>query len=108
MEMGLTVIACYRPKPGREETLLDVVREHYTVLRGQRLVTEQVPFVMRANDGTVVEVFEWRSEEAKKQAHENDAVKEIWDRFTECSDPVGVGELEESERPFPSFETLGL
>jgi len=57
--MGSISVAGYRPRPGFEETLLDLVRNHLPPLRAQGLVTERAPIVMRAADGTIVEVFEW-------------------------------------------------
>ena len=32
--MGLIVIACYRPKPGKEADLMAVVKDHLPILRG--------------------------------------------------------------------------
>ena len=36
---------------------------------------------MRTGDGTVVEVFEWVSQEAIAGAHSNPVVLELWKRF---------------------------
>jgi hypothetical protein len=74
-------VACYRPKPGCEEALLAEVRDHLPPLRAQGLVTERAPIVMRTQDGTVIEVFEWVSQEAIAGAHSNPVVLEVWKRF---------------------------
>lgn len=58
--MGDMVIVAYRPKPGREEDLLALTREHVPALRRLGLATERPALAMRAKSGDVVEVFEWR------------------------------------------------
>jgi len=56
--MGRFVIVAYTPKPGREQALLAAVKKHLQVLQEQKLVTDKPGYVMRAADGTLVEVFE--------------------------------------------------
>ena len=69
--MGSISAACYKPRPGREEALLEVVRNHLPPLRTEGLVTERAPIVMRCADGTIVEIFEWVSQEVIAGAHKN-------------------------------------
>jgi hypothetical protein len=94
--MTKLVIAVYRPKPGREKDLLKVVEEHLPILQSQGLVTERRPVVMRSSDRAIIEIFEWKSADAIKQAHKNPAVLELWERFSEVCDyelPVNVKEF---------------
>ena len=104
--MGRFVIAAYRPKPGREERLLSAVRRHAGVLRAEGLISERPPYVMRAGDGTVVEVFEWLSTAAIERAHSNPAVQALWAEFGEACDYVPVAALAEAARVFSEFEAL--
>ncbi|MDX1583957.1 MAG: hypothetical protein R3338_10205, partial [Thermoanaerobaculia bacterium] len=60
--MGQFVIACYRPKEGKEEHLVEEVRKHVPTLRQEGLVTDRSPYIMRSKDRTIIEVFEWESE----------------------------------------------
>jgi hypothetical protein len=69
--MGSISVACYKPRPGREEALLELVRHHLPPLRAEGLVTERAPIVMRCADGTIVEIFEWVSQEVIVGAHKN-------------------------------------
>ncbi len=82
--MGLLVIAAYRPKKGMEHLLRDVLKDHLPILRKERLVTDRPPYLMRAADGTFVEVFEWKSAAAIEAAHHNSAVQAMWARFEEA------------------------
>ncbi len=75
------VVACYKPRPGCEDALLALVHNHLPPLRDQGLVTERAPVVMRAADGTIIEIFEWVSQDAIAGAHENPVVLELWKRF---------------------------
>ena len=79
--MGSISVACYKPRPGCEEALLELVRDHHSVLSGLGLVTERAPIVMRTADGTLVEVFEWISQEVIAGAHSNPGVLALWKRF---------------------------
>ena len=72
--MGRFVIVAYKPKTGKERDLLAVVQRHLEVLCAEDLVTDSPAHVMRAADGTVVEVFEWKSVEAISRAPSNAAV----------------------------------
>jgi hypothetical protein len=59
--VGSISIACYKPLPGREAALLDLVRNHLPPLRAEGLVSERPSITIRTEDGTIVEVFEWVS-----------------------------------------------
>jgi hypothetical protein len=94
--MERITIAVYRPKPGKEKQLLDLIREHLPILKSQHLITDRKPIVMRAEDKTVVEVFGWKSAEAIQDAHSNPEVLKLWERFGEVCDyeiPVNVKEF---------------
>jgi hypothetical protein len=106
--MGQFVIAAYRPKSGKDHQLLQCVRDHLPILRSQKLVTDRPPYAMRARDGTIVEVFEWLSEEATKQAHSNPEVLKLWKRFDECSTYVMLDTLREVSEMFPHFEPIDV
>jgi hypothetical protein len=102
------VIVVYRPLAGQETALRRVVARHLTVLRKENLVTEREPIVMRAKDGSVVEVFEWRSAEAIASAHSNPQVLNLWKDFSavcEYEKPVNV---EEFQQLFSEFEPLDI
>ncbi len=104
--MGSCVIACYRPLPGKEEELRLLMAEHLPILRSQGLATDRESIVMRAANGTIVEVFEWASAQAIKDAHTNDAVMEMWQRYAEVCTYEVVGNLKEAREMFACFEPL--
>ena len=58
------VIVAYRPKPGKEDGLLELVRSRVPTLRQEGLVSDRTPTIMRARDVTIIEVSEWKSREA--------------------------------------------
>lgn len=106
--MGHFVIAAYRPHAGREARLLDLVRKHVSILRGEGLATDRSPLVMRAADGTIIEIFEWASAEAVERAHTNEVVRAMWGEFEEVCEYEILANLAESRRPFPPFEPVEL
>ena len=58
MNNGVIVIVAYRPKPGKENELLNLVRSRVPTLQKENLVTDREPTIMRARDGTIIEVLE--------------------------------------------------
>lgn len=106
--MGRFVIVAYKPKDGKEEELLAVVRTHLKVLQEQGLVTDRPAYVMRANDRSIVEVFEWRSAQSIEQAHSNSAVQELWGNFAAVCEYLPLEKLSETGEMFAEFDAVEL
>jgi hypothetical protein len=106
--MGSISVACYKPKPGKEEVLLELVRKHLPPLRAEGLVTDRPSIVMRAADGTLIEIFEWVSQEAIAGAHSNPVVLDLWKRFEEASTYEVPANLPEFQQMFAHFEPLSF
>ena len=103
---GIIVIVAYRPKAGQESQLLELVRDRVPTLRKENLVTGRVPVIMRAQDGTIIEVSEWKSREAIEAAHRNPRVLAMWDKFFAVCDCVPLKEVPESETMFAGFQPI--
>jgi len=104
---GVCVIVAYRPKPGgKEQEILKLVRARVLTLRKEGLVTDRVPTIMRAKDGTIIEVSEWKSREAIDAAHKNPNVLAMWQRFFEVCDCVPLNTLAEAKEMFAGFEPV--
>ncbi len=106
--MGSLVIVAYRPHPGAEAQLLELVKDHAPILRREGLATDFTPVVMRAADGTLVEIFEWQSAEAIASAHENAAVQVLWERFGAVCGYAPLASLEECKGLFATFKPVTL
>lgn len=106
--MGRFVIVAYAPKPGMDEALLAAVRKHLDVLRTEDLVTDRPAYAMRAADGTVLEIFEWRSAEAIARAHVSPAVHALWAEFGAACDYRPLSGLPECQNLFAEFEPIAL
>lgn len=106
MNNGVCVIVAYRPKPGKAADLLEVVRSRVPTLRKEGLVTDRTPVLMRAKDGTIIEISEWRSREAIHAAHQNANVHALWNRFFAVCDCVPLKTLAEAEEMFAGFAPI--
>lgn len=106
--MAEFVIALYRPLPGKAAELLELVRQHHPTLLGQGLVTDRPPYLLRASDGSLLEVFEWVSAEAADAAHDDPVVMALWDRFGVACEFGKLADLAESELIFPHFVPVDL
>ena len=103
---GVIVIVAYRPKRGKERELLDLVRSRVPTLRKEGLVTDRAPVIMRARDGTIIEVSEWKSQEAIDAAHKNPNVLAMWNQFFALCDCVPLKSLAEAEEMVAGFEPV--
>jgi len=103
---GVIVIVAYRPKPGKQTELLDLVRSRVPTLRNEGLVTNRDPTIMRARDGTIIEVSEWKSQEAIDAAHKNPNLLAMWNKFFAICDCVPLNTLAEAKEMFAGFEPL--
>ena len=103
---GVIVIVAYRPKPGKEKETLELVRNRVPTLRKEGLVTDRVPTIMCARDGTIIEVSEWKSEDAIDAAHKNPNVLAMWNQFSEVCDCIPLNTLAEANDLFAGFEPI--
>ena len=106
LRLGRVVIACYVPKRGREGDLHALARTHVPRLRAEGLVTDRAPILALAADGTVVEVFEWVSEEAIASAHQNAAVRVMWDEYEEVCTYLPIAQVPEAAGLFCEHTAL--
>jgi hypothetical protein len=104
--MGRVTIASYKPKPGKEAALKELIKTHLPRLKAQDLVRDKESYIMEAPDGTIVEVFEWLSDEAIQQAHTNPAVLQMWGEFGEVCDYIPIATVPEAANMFPGFAAL--
>ena len=104
--MEKIVIVGYRPIPGKESALEELMKSHWNVLNEEGLVSDRKSIICKANDGTIVEVFGWKSEDAIKLAHSNERVQRMWAEYSHVCEYVPIGDLEESRVIFSEFSPL--
>jgi hypothetical protein len=61
---------------------------------------------MRAADGTIVEVFQWVSQEAIAGAHQNPVVFDLWERFEAVCSYETPSNLPEFQKMFSHVEAI--
>jgi len=103
---SICAVVAYRPKPGKEKELLELVRRRLPTLWKEGLVTERAPTIMRSRNGTIVEVSAWKSREAIDAAHKNPHVLAMWQKFFAICDCVPLKTVPEADDMFAGFEPL--
>ena len=104
--IGRLVIVGYKPKPGKADALKKLAETHVQRLRAEGLVTAREPVIMETKDGTIIEVFEWKSKQALESAHQNSVVQAMWKEYSEVCDYVPVASVEEAKQLFSEFSPL--
>ncbi len=105
--MGNLAFAMYKPKKGKEQEMKDILKDHLPTLRKYELITDKGHFFAQSADGTLIEIFEWASDEAKKAAHEHPAIMQMWGKMMPICDFPAMKDLPEAAKSFPNFELLG-
>lgn len=105
--MGDAVIVAYRPHAGKADELLDLVMDHAPALRRMGLATDHPATVLRAADGTLVEVFEW-AEGAIDRAHDDPGVLAMWGQFGAVCDYLPLRDLAECADLFAQFVPVAV
>ncbi len=106
MNKERVVIVGYRPFEGKEKQLEELMKTHISILREEGLVSEREAIVMRSKDGTIIEVFSWKSKEALEKAHTNLVVQKMWQQYAEVCEYIPVGELDEMKHIFSEFDPI--
>lgn len=104
--MGRIVIAAFKPKPGKEDELKQVIADRLPLLRALGLATDRINITMRSTNGTIIDVSEWVDDDAIARAHETPEVHELWKRFEDCSEYVKLESLDEIHQEFASFDAV--
>jgi len=97
------VIVAYKPKTGKSEALQELMREHLIILRQQQLVTDRNSIMMEGKDGTIIEVFEWKSKAAIEQAHSNTEILKMWKKYSDVCDYIPIAKVDEASQLFSEF-----
>lgn len=106
MSLERIVIVGYRPFPGKEARLKELMKTHVAILREEGLASDREPILMQASDGTVIEVFGWKSKEAIDAAHFNAAVQKMWGDYAEVCEYIPIDSVKESSNLFSEFTPL--
>lgn len=101
--MERIVIVAYKANSGKEMELEALLTKHWSRLDAIGMVSERKPVIARAEDGTFIEVFGWKSSRAIREAHGHPDVQVMWEEFALVCNYVPVGNIEESMNLFSEF-----
>jgi hypothetical protein len=104
--MGIIAIACYRPTPGNEKKLLSTVRKNTLLLHSLSLITDRPTILMKSGNGVLLEIFEWKSKEAKVKAHKSLEVMALWNTMVELGENVSLKMVPEAKDIFANFKAI--
>ena len=93
------VMVRYTPRPGSEERLLHLVRQHWPTLTRLGLATSTRPQLYVASDKrtgrrSIVEMFEWADDSASDTAHQTPEVMAVWEPMGPLLEDMELTKLE--------------
>ena len=104
--MERIVIVAYEPLPGKKEALEELAKEHWSRLNHLGFVSSREPIIVQAANGSIVEVFGWKSKEAMNKAHGSPEIREMWEEYAKVCTYIPVGKLEEANNLFSEFTPI--
>ena len=107
MENTNFTMPLYRATNKKNQMLLfEILKNHIPTLRKYELISDSPAFLLQSKDGTIIETFEWKDENAKRAAHEHPAIRTIWGEMEGICEFPSLGDLPESKTRFPNFKVL--
>ena len=103
--MGLMGIVAYRAREGSERKLLSLIRRHAPLLKSLGGISE-ASFLMKSVDGSIIEVFEWRSMAAKKKAMQSPELWELWNEIELHGTKVKLSSVPECREVISNFRSI--
>ena len=97
------VLVGYKPLPGKEAALQELMKNHVPRLRKEGLVSDREPVLMISKSGVFIEMFGWKSKEAIEAAHKNAEVQKMWGEYARVCEYVPVASIEEAGNLFSEF-----
>lgn len=104
--MERIAIVAYKPFPGKESELEELMRTHWDILNSEGLVSQRKSIVARASDGTFIEVFGWKSRQAIESAHSNEVVNKMWNDYSKVCEYIPVSDVPECLQIFSEFDPV--
>ena len=104
--MGILVICSYRPQAGHEDEARILMAGHVPLLRDHALVTGRPVIQGVAQDGALVEIFEWESVEKSRGAPAIAEIGAHWKAMSAVMDFVPLAQLAEAQHAFAHFNPL--
>ena len=103
-------IVIYRPKEGRENDLLELVKKHWPAARKAGLTTDDPARVWRATDKrtgrvSILERFFWADADSSSRAHHTPAVQAVWGPMDAVLEDMTILVIEEVAGHPPAKKT---
>ena len=92
------VIAMYKPNEGKRQDMLDLVKDHVPALLKYELISDRPSILMEAEDGALLEIFEWTSANSAELAHTHPVVAKIWEAMGKVGSFGTLDSLAEASR----------
>ncbi len=104
--MERIVIVGYKPFPGKEAELLELMKVHWQILDRENLVSDRKSIIMQSKDGTIIEIFGWKSKEAIESAHSKPVIQKMMNDYAKVCEYVPISDLDESTNLFSEFTPI--
>ena len=106
------VLALYQVAKENEKALLKLMPKKRRYFLKAGYATRRAPILLRSreNPEILIEILEWKSDDAVAKAHKDPKVRAIWDEMAKLCKKMGKGlnELPELGTPFPHFDPVDV
>lgn len=107
MKQNIFTMPMYKAtSESNHKKLMDIVDRHIPTLREYGLIKDGHAYVLQSEDGTIIEMYEWKDEKAIAVAHEHPAIRTIWGEMEGICTFPSLSDLPESKKRFPNFTVI--
>jgi hypothetical protein len=106
--MRRTFIVVYKPYKGREQELVPAIVASYRDLHQRGYVTAQPAKLMKAANGSIVMIFDWKDENMKNNAQADPVIQQHWMALSKLCEFDKPMNLIECQQPFSEFEAIEI
>jgi hypothetical protein len=104
--MSKVVIIVLKPKKGRTEELLAMLKRSIVVLQKLGVATNREQILSVSEEGTILQIFEWAGVNGQESAAEHEEIRDLWMEAERLSEFMKPNTLKEFNEVFPSFTVI--
>lgn len=83
-----------------------LVKQHTPLLYKEGLISGRPVTLLESRNGILIEIFEWASVNAKRKAHENSKILELWEKMEKTGRNVSLSRIGEADDLFANLRIM--
>ena len=104
--MAKVSIIVLKPKKDRTDELIALLKQSNTTMQKLGIASEREHIISASEDGSIIHIFEWASENSQDAAAEHSEIRDLWMEAERLCEFLKPSALKEFNEVFPSFTII--